>query len=113
MGTNYYGVYGEAGGAHPDGHAGEVHLGKLSAGWLPTVPQSTFDEWVDLAADVDVIVDEYGNELSLYELVGKFVLFARAARSKRALPGQTFSSLPEERVQPEVFMFRHYEGEFS
>lgn len=79
MGTNYYALH-----ALDDlataGTVAEVevrHLGKLSAGWLPTLPYDTVDEWFGNVIEASAIRDEYGRHLNASELVGRFVLHAR------------------------------------
>lgn len=74
MGTNYYAT------SQPCPHCGRtdepVHIGKSAAGWafaLHVIPDEgliTLDAWVKYLED-KVIADEYGNQLSLDEMLNK------------------------------------------
>jgi hypothetical protein len=63
MGTNYYG--------YKDGE--KRHLGKLSSGWLPSVPHTHFESWIEDVLWADKIESDYGEVFTYEQLVGKFV----------------------------------------
>lgn len=90
-----------------------VHLGKLSAGWLPVVPQRDMEDWLRAAYDADVIRDEYGKEYDVSALVGRFVLHALNPANSRVTHGPVpyFRLVEETTLTPVVF--RHWGGEFS
>lgn len=75
MGTNYYAItaYDDLATADTVAEVEVVHLGKLSAGWAPTVPFDTEEQWVDAVRRSSFIRDEYGRTYTPDEAVGKFV----------------------------------------
>lgn len=85
MGTNHYALYAIEDLATPDTEAAvEVrHLGKLSVGWLPTIPYEDVDRWFMDVMDASILRDEYGRVYTAEELIGKFVIHARRRENIR------------------------------
>ena len=102
MGTNYY--------AHRtldfDSDDEVVHLGKLSMGWMPVIPQRTIAEWLDVVGAAERLTDEYGRNLSPNFVVGRFV--RHSLKNPKVGVGHGFPNIAVHSIA-----FETHDGEFS